>query len=196
MRTAHIHRQTQETDIELSLTLEGRGEHHIETPVPFLNHMLTHVAVHGRFNLTVTASGDVEIDDHHTVEDLGIVFGQALRQALGDKAGIVRYASQALPMDEALVLAAVDISGRGLLVYDVDFPQTRIGPFETELVEEFLRALAHNAALTLHVKLLQGRNAHHVAEAIFKALGRTLGQAAALDPRRAGEVPSTKGVLA
>ncbi len=196
MRTAQIHRQTQETDIKLSLTLEGRGAHHIETPVPFLNHMLTHVAVHGHFDLTVTASGDVEVDDHHSVEDIGIVFGQALHRALEDKAGIVRYASQAVPMDEALVLVAVDISGRGLLVYDVDFPQTRIGRFETELVEEFLRALAHHAALTLHVKLLQGRNAHHIAEAIFKALGRTLGQAVALDPRRAGEVPSTKGTLA
>jgi imidazoleglycerol-phosphate dehydratase len=196
MRTAQIHRQTQETDIELSLTLEGRGEHHIETPVPFLNHMLTHVAVHGHFNLTVTAKGDVEVDDHHSVEDIGIVFGQALHRALGDRAGIVRYASQAVPMDEALVLAAVDISGRGLLVYDVDFPQARIGRFETELVEEFLRALAHNAALTLHVQLLHGKNAHHIAEAIFKALGRTLGQAVALDPRWAGEVPSTKGILA
>ncbi len=194
MRTAQIHRQTEETDIDLSLNLDGRGQHRIDTPVPFLNHMLTHMAVHGYFDLTVTARGDVEIDDHHTVEDIGIVLGQALRQALGDKAGIARYASQTVPMDEALVLTAIDISGRGLLVYDVSFPQARIGRFDAELVEEFLRALATNADLTLHIKLLHGRNAHHIAEAIFKALGQILGQAVALDPRREG-VPSTKGIL-
>ena len=194
MRTAQIHRQTKETDIDLSLNLDGRGQHCIDTPVPFLNHMLTHMAVHGYFDLTVTARGDVEIDDHHTVEDIGIVLGQALRQALGDKVGIARYASQTVPMDEALVLTAIDISGRGLLVYDVSFPQARIGRFDAELVEEFLRALATNAGLTLHIKLLHGRNAHHIAEAIFKALGRILGQAVALDPRREG-VPSTKGIL-
>jgi imidazoleglycerol-phosphate dehydratase len=156
--------------------------------------MLSHVAVHGLFDLEVTCRGDTIIDDHHSVEDIGIVLGQAFRQALGDKLGIVRYGSQLMPMDEALVLVALDFSGRALLVYDVPVPAQQLGAFDTELVVEFLRALAHNAGLTLHVKLLHGSNAHHIIEAIFKGLGRALGQAVARDPRRAA-IPSTKGVL-
>jgi imidazoleglycerol-phosphate dehydratase len=156
--------------------------------------MLEHVAVHGSFDLQVRCKGDTQVDDHHSVEDVGIVLGQAFREALGDKVGIARYGSQLLPMDEALVLVALDFSGRALLVYDVTLPAPRVGAFDTELVPEFLRALAHNAGLTLHVKLVHGSNTHHIIEAIFKGLGRALGQAVALDPRRAS-IPSTKGVL-
>ena len=194
MRQARIQRQTKETEIELSLDLDGQGEHEVDTSVPFLDHMLCHVAVHGLFDLTIRAQGDTDVDDHHTVEDVGIALGQALNEALGDKAGLTRYGSQIVPMDEALALVAVDISGRGLLVFEVEFPQAKVGRFDTELVGEFLRALAHNAGLTLHVRLLNGRNTHHVIEAIFKGLGRALRQAVGVDSRRAG-VPSTKGVL-
>ena len=193
-RTATIHRQTNETDIEISLNLDGEGHWACETGVPFLDHMLSHVAAHGLLDLEVRATGDTEIDDHHTVEDVGIVLGQALAQTVGDKRGITRYGSHLMPMDEALVLVALDFSGRGLLVYDVALPAARVGTFDTELGGEFLRALAHNAGLTLHVKLLHGENTHHILEAAFKGLGRALGQAVAVDPRRAG-VPSTKGTL-
>ncbi len=193
-RTVTLQRQTNETDIALSLDLDGQGRWECETGVPFLDHMLSHVAAHGLLDLEIRAKGDTEIDDHHTVEDVGIVLGQALAQAVGDKQGITRYGSQLMPMDEALVLVALDFSGRGLLVYDVALPGARVGTFDTELGGEFLRALAHNADLTLHVKLLHGENTHHILEAIFKGLGRALGQAVAVDPRRVG-VPSTKGTL-
>ena len=193
-RIAELARTTRETDIRLRLVLDGSGSWQVATGVPFLDHMLSHVAVHGLFDLEVTCRGDTIIDDHHSVEDIGIVLGQAFRQALGDKLGIVRYGSQLMPMDEALVLVALDFSGRALLVYDVPVPAQQVGAFDTELVVEFLRALAHNAGLTLHVRLLHGSNAHHVVEAIFKGLGRALGQAVARDPRRTA-IPSTKGVL-
>jgi len=194
MRQARIQRQTKETEIELTLDLDGQGEHEVDTSISFLDHMLSHVAVHGLFDLTVKAQGDTDVDDHHTVEDVGIALGQALHEAMGDKAGITRYGSRILPMDEALALVAVDISGRGLLVFEVEFPQVRVGHFDTELVEEFLRALAHNAGLTLHVRMLNGRNTHHIIEAIFKGLGRALRQAVEVDACRVG-VASTKGVL-
>lgn len=193
-RSCALRRTTRETDIALTLNLDGSGQGTIESGVPFLDHMLNHVAMHGLFDLALTCRGDTEIDDHHSVEDIGIVLGQALAQALGDKAGIARYGSQLMPMDETLVLVALDFSGRGLLVYDVEMPTSTVGRFDTELALEFLRALAHNAGLTLHVKLLHGANSHHILEAIFKGLGRALGQAVARDPRRSG-VPSTKGVL-
>ena len=193
-RFAESHRTTNETDVQVRLRLDGTGAHHIQTGVPFLDHMLAHVAVHGLLDLDLTCTGDTEIDDHHSVEDIGIVLGQALKQALGDKAGIVRYGSQFMPMDEALALVALDFSGRSLLVYDVSIPAQRVGHFDTELVPEFLRALAQHAGLTVHVKLVHGQNTHHIIEAIFKGLGRALGQAVAVDPRRSG-VPSTKGVL-
>ncbi|HHX64099.1 MAG TPA: imidazoleglycerol-phosphate dehydratase HisB [Chloroflexi bacterium] len=193
-RVADIERSTRETDIRLSLNLDGSGRWEISTGMPFFDHMLSHVAVHGLFDLDITCTGDVEVDGHHTVEDVGIVLGQALLSALGEKSGIARYGSQIMPMDEALVLVALDFSGRSILVCDLPLPSPRVGEFDTELVVEFLRALAHNAGLTLHVKLLHGQNTHHIIEAVFKGLGRALCQAVAHDPRRAG-VPSTKGIL-
>jgi len=195
LRTARIERKTAETDIRLEINLDGTGQFEIDTGVPFLDHMLSHVARHGMFDLTLRARGDTQIDDHHSVEDVGIALGQALRTALGDKAGIRRYGDVALPMDEALVLVAVDLSGRGLLAAELPFPREKVGRFDAELVPEFLRALAHNAGITLHVRLLAGENNHHIAEAAFKGLGRALGEAVALDVRRAGQIPSTKGVL-
>ncbi len=193
-RICELQRKTAETNVDLRLNLDGTGTWHSVSGVPFLDHMLSHVAVHGLFELDVTCQGDTQVDDHHSVEDIGIVLGQALRQALGDKVGIARYGSQFMPMDEALVLVALDFSGRSLLVYDVTLPAPKVGTFDTELVPEFLRALAHNAGLTLHVKLIYGSNTHHIIEAVFKGLGRALGQAVARDPGRAN-VPSTKGVL-
>lgn len=194
-RQAVIQRKTRETDIQITLDLDGQGQHDIHTSVPFLDHMLTHVAAHGLFDLTIHAVGDTEIDDHHTVEDIGIVLGQALREAIGEKRGIVRYGSQFVPMDEALALVALDFSGRGLGVFEAAFPTPTVGQFDTELVAEFVRALAVNAGLTLHVRLLSGQNSHHIAEAIFKALGRALRQAVAFDSRQSDAIPSTKGVL-
>ena len=193
-RIAKLERKTRETDIRLLLNLDGTGQWSLGTDVPFLDHMLSHVAVHGILDLEIQCKGDVEIDDHHTVEDVGIVLGQALHQALGDKVGITRYGSQMMVMDETLVLVALDFSGRTMLVYDISVPTQKVGRFDSELAPEFLRALAHNAGLTLHVKLIHGSNTHHIIEAVFKGLGRAIGQAVSLDPRRAG-MPSTKGVL-
>ena len=193
-RCAEVARTTRETDIRVVVDLDGQGTTSIETGVPFFDHMLEAFGKHGLFDLEVRAKGDLEVDAHHTVEDVGICVGEALSQALGDKAGISRFGSAAVPMDEALVLAAVDISGRGQLHYAVDVRIELIGSFDTTLAKEFLVALATNAGMTLHVRSLAGENAHHVIEAAFKAVARALAQAVALDPRVAG-VPSTKGTL-
>ncbi|MCE5259692.1 MAG: imidazoleglycerol-phosphate dehydratase HisB [Chloroflexi bacterium] len=193
-RTSTIDRKTRETEIHLELNLDGSGIWQGASGVPFMDHMLSHLAVHSLFDLRLSCIGDIDVDDHHTVEDLGIVLGSALKEAAGDKAGMVRYGSQYIPMDETLVLVALDFSGRGLLVYDVELASERVGSFETALVHEFLQALAANAGLTLHVKLLEGRNSHHIIEAAFKALGRALGAAVTIDARRLG-IPSTKGAL-
>jgi len=193
-RSATITRETRETQITVTLDLDGRGRTAIETGVPFFDHMLDAFGRHGLFDLVVSAKGDLEIDAHHTVEDVGIVLGQAIAQALADKSGITRFGSSALPMDEALVLAAVDISGRGALYYDVAVPIEIIGTFDTTLAKEFLTALATNAGITLHVRSLAGENAHHIIEAAFKAVARALAAAVALDARVSG-VPSTKGAL-
>jgi imidazoleglycerol-phosphate dehydratase len=195
MRTSEIKRVTGETDIELSLNLDGVGNSKIATGCGFLDHMLTLFAKHGRFNLTVSCKGDTQVDDHHSVEDIGICLGQALREALGDCAGIARYGSMMLPMDEALVLCAIDVSGRSYLVYNLEIPMQKVGTFDTELVEEFLTAFVRSAGITLHVKKLDGKNSHHIIEGAFKALARALSQAVAIDEKRAGEIPSTKGVL-
>ena len=193
-RQSSIERKTRETDIQLQLNLDGTGVWQGSTGIPFMDHMLNHLAVHALFDLRVACSGDTAIDDHHTVEDLGIVLGMALKQAVGDKSGLERYGSQFVPMDEALVLVVLDFSGRGLLAFDLDLPSERVGTFETSLVREFLQALATNAGLTLHVQLLYGNNSHHIIEAVFKALGRAMSQAVRIDTRRLG-VQSTKGEL-
>jgi imidazoleglycerol-phosphate dehydratase len=194
-RTATVSRRTNETDIKLSLNLDGSGKHDISTGVPFFDHMLDAICRHGLFDLALKAQGDLEIDAHHTVEDVGIVFGKALDQALGERGGITRFGDAVIPMDEALVLAAVDISGRGQLHWEVDLPIEFIGTFDTSLMKEFLVALAHNAGLTLHVRKLAGENAHHIIEAAAKATARALAQAIALDTRSLGSIPSTKGSL-
>jgi imidazoleglycerol-phosphate dehydratase len=193
-RAAERRRTTGETDIILRLDLDGDGFSEIATGVGFFDHMLTHVARHGLLRLSVQCTGDLHVDDHHTVEDVGITLGQALQEAVGDKTGMARYGDAVIPMDEALVLCALDFSGRGGLYADLSFPDTRIGTFPTELVEEFFRAVARNAGMTLHLRQLAGRNAHHIAEAAFKAFGRALDAATRLDARIEG-VPSTKGVL-
>jgi imidazoleglycerol-phosphate dehydratase len=193
-RTASVSRATRETDINVTIDLDGRGATTVETGVPFFDHMLDAFGRHGLFTLVVTAKGDLEIDAHHTVEDVGIVLGEAFAQALGDKVGIARFGSSVLPMDEALVLAAVDISGRGQLHWAVELPIEIIGTFDTTLAKEFLIALATNAGITLHVRSLAGDNAHHIIEAAFKAVARALKEAVVIDPRVAG-VPSTKGSL-
>jgi len=194
IRVATIERATRETDITISIDLDGGGATKIATGVPFFDHMLDAFGRHGLFDLAVRATGDLEIDAHHTVEDTGIVLGQALATALGDKAGIARFGSCAMPMDEALVLAAVDISGRGALHYAVARPFGIIATFDTRLAKEFRVAFATNAGITLHVRSLAGDNAHHLIEAAFKAVARALKDAVALDPRVSG-VPSTKGSL-
>ena len=196
MRTALIKRKTAETDVIVSVNLDADASSSlIDTGVGFLNHMLTLLSRHAAIELNVKCTGDTDVDDHHSVEDIGIALGEAMRQALGDKKGIRRYSSIALPMDEALVLCAVDLSGRGGLFYQVDFLSEKIGTFDTELVEEFMHALALNAGMTLHLQKLAGKNSHHVAEACFKGLGRCLREAIDQDPREAGKIPSTKGVL-
>lgn len=196
MRTAEIIRNTGETQIKLSLTLEGKGTASIDTGCGFLDHMLTLFARHGRFDLTLTCKGDTYVDDHHTVEDVGIALGQAFKEALGEKRGICRYGDTVLPMDEALILTAVDLSGRGCLGYALQIPTEKVGSFDTELVEEFWLGFIRNAQCTLHIRQLAGANSHHIIEGAFKATGRALRQAVAVEPEFADEIPSTKGVLA
>jgi len=194
VRKGEIHRKTGETEIKVNMNLDGEGIGRINTPIPFLNHMLELFTKHSLFDLELTASGDVEVDFHHTVEDIGICLGKAFNKALGDKRGIKRFCSAFIPMDEALVLLAADISGRPFLKYDVNIPAERVGNFDTELVEEFFRAFVNSGNFTLHVRLIEGKNAHHIIEAVFKALGRVLSGAVELDSRIKG-VPSTKGIL-
>jgi len=193
-RTARVERTTKETEILLSVDLDGSGAVEVETGVPFFDHMLDALGRHALLDLVVRAQGDLEVDAHHTVEDVGICLGQALAEALGDKSGIRRFGSAVVPMDEALVLCAIDISGRGQLVYDVDVPIELIGSFDTTLAKEFMAAFAANAGMTVHLKGMVGENAHHIIEAAFKALARALYDAVSPDPRVSG-VPSTKGAL-
>ena len=195
MRRSVIERKTAETDIVLRLDLDGSGLADVRTGVGFLDHMLTLLARHGRFDLTVHCKGDTNVDDHHSVEDVGICLGRAFREALGDKRGICRYGDAALPMDEALVLCAVDLSGRGCLGWDLPFPTEKVGFFDTQLVEEFFTAFVSNAGITAHVRLLAGKNSHHIAEAAFKGTARALRKAVAVDREFEDEVPSTKGTL-
>jgi len=195
MRTYELTRKTAETAITLSLNLDGTGRSVIDTGCGFLNHMLTLFASHGRFDLNVSCVGDVDVDDHHTVEDIGICLGEAFKQALGEKKGILRYGQMILPMDEALILTAVDISGRSYLAYDLEIPTEKVGTFDTELVEEFWLAFVRKAELTLHIRKLAGTNSHHIIEGCFKSAARALRQAVALDESRKDEIPSTKGVL-
>ena len=195
MRGAELARRTAETDIRLSLDLDGAGRSEIDTGCGFLDHMLTLFARHGRFDLNISCKGDTYVDGHHTVEDVGICLGDAFAQALGEKRGIVRYGSCTLPMDEALILTAVDISGRGMLCYGLDIPAQKVGDFHTELAKEFLIAFARRSDMTIHVRQLAGENSHHIIEGMFKSLARSLGAAVAIDPRFSQEIPSTKGVL-
>ena len=195
MRTAKIERNTAETKIFLELNLDGTGKSEIATGCGFLDHMLTLFSCHGSFDLTVRCQGDTYVDDHHTVEDIGIALGKALEIALGDKRGITRYGSFLLPMDEALILCALDISGRSYLGFHLEIPTAKVGTFDTELVEAFFLGLTRNANITLHLKQLDGKNSHHIIEGAFKAFGRALAQACAIDEKHAGEIPSTKGVL-
>ena len=195
MRTAQISRTTNETAITLSLNLDGSGASDIQTGVGFLDHMLTLFAKHGRFDLALCCKGDTVVDDHHSVEDIGIALGEAFCSALGEKRGITRYGSEMLPMDEALVLCAVDLSGRSCLRYSAQIPSQKIGSFDTELIREFFLAFTRKAGVTLHLRQLDGENSHHIAEAMFKAFGRALSQAVKIDPQYQDEIPSTKGVL-
>ncbi|MBQ6151600.1 MAG: imidazoleglycerol-phosphate dehydratase HisB [Mogibacterium sp.] len=195
MRTSDISRVTAETDIKLSLDLDGSGVSDVDTGVGFLDHMLTLLARHARFDLYVKAKGDVYVDDHHTVEDVGIVLGQAFSEAVGDKKGICRYGECILPMDEALILCALDISGRDYLSYALEIPTEKVGTFDTELAEEFWLGFVRNARVTLHFKQLAGTNSHHIIEGAFKAAARALRQAVSIDKAYADEIPSTKGLL-
>ena len=195
MRHAEIIRTTGETDIRIRLELDGTGKNEISTGVGFLDHMLTLFSRHGRFDLEVTCKGDTRVDDHHSVEDIGIALGKAFDQALGEKRGIRRYGQQLLPMDESLILAAVDLSGRDYLGYGLEIPTQKVGTFDTELVEEFFLGFVRNAKCALHLQQLAGRNSHHVIEGAFKSAARALREAAEIDPALAGEIPSTKGIL-
>lgn len=195
MRSYEITRKTAETEISLSLNLDGTGKSDIKTGVGFLDHMLTLFAHHGKFDLKVQCSGDTYVDDHHSVEDIGICLGTAFWAALGDKRGITRYGSFLLPMDEALILTAVDISGRSCLCYGLEIPTQKIGSFDTELVEEFFLGLCRSLGLTLHIKKLAGTNTHHIIEAAFKGFGRAMAQAVAIDAKHADAIPSTKGLI-
>ena len=195
MRISEISRKTAETDIRLSLNLDGDGTSEINTGCGFLDHMLTLFARHGRFNLTVVCKGDTWVDDHHTVEDVGIVLGQAFAEALGNKRGICRYGDTILPMDESLILSAVDLSGRAFLGYALEIPTQKVGTFDTELCEEFWLAFVRTSACTLHIRQLAGKNSHHIIEGTFKSVARSLRDAVAIDPLFANDIPSTKGVL-
>lgn len=195
MRTAEIKRKTAETDIVLSLNIDGKGESQIKSGCGFLDHMLTLFAKHGRFDITLTCNGDTYVDDHHTVEDIGIALGEAFSNALSDKRGIVRYGNMILPMDESLIMSAVDLSGRSYLGYGLEIPSEKVGSFDTELVEEFWLAFVRKAECTLHVKQLAGTNSHHIIEGAFKSVARSLKQAVSIDCDFADEIPSTKGVL-
>ena len=195
MRTAQIKRDTAETKIELNLTLDGSGCANVNTGCGFLDHMLTLLAGHGKFDLTVKCQGDTYVDDHHTVEDVGICLGKALTEALGDKRGIKRYGDRILPMDEALILSAVDVSGRGGCFMDMSIPTEKVGTFDTHLCEEFFIALAQNGGLTLHIRQLAGRNSHHIIEGAFKSVARSLAEAVSVDEKNADKIPSTKGLL-
>lgn len=195
MRTAEISRKTAETDVYVSLCLDGSGNSEISTGVGFLDHMLTLFAKHGRFDLVVNCKGDVDVDDHHSVEDIAIVLGQAFKNALGDMRGICRYGDIILPMDETLILCAIDISGRSFLGYGLDIPTEKVGTFDTELTAEFFAGFVRNLPMSLHIKQLAGTNSHHIIEGTFKAFGRTLAKAVKIDEEFADEIPSTKGVL-
>jgi len=195
MRTAKVERKTRETDIKLSISLDGKGQYAIDSSIPFLDHMLSLMCKHGIFDMKLKAKGDIEIDYHHTVEDIGIVFGKALKQALGDMKGISRFGQATVPMDEALASVSLDISGRPYLVYKVLFPKkSKIKSFDPDLIEDFFQAFANNGGITLHVESPYGRNTHHIIEAVFKALGKALRNAVSIDPRMKG-IPTTKGKL-
>ena len=195
MKTATIIRKTAETDINLTLTIDGTGKSQIDSGCGFLDHMLTLFAKHGKFDLTLTCKGDTWVDDHHTVEDIGIALGQAFAEALGDKKGICRYGDTVLPMDESLILTAVDLSGRSYLGYGLEIPTQKVGTFDTELVEEFFLGFVRNAQMNLHIRQLAGSNSHHIIEGAFKSVARSLRQAVSIDAAFANEIPSTKGVL-
>ena len=195
MRTAECNRTTAETDIRLTLSLDGTGKNDVDSGCAFLDHMLTLFACHGSFDLTVKCKGDTQVDYHHSVEDIGIALGSAFAQALGDKAGVTRYGNMLLPMDEALILSAVDLSGRSHLSFDAAFPTQRCGDFDMELVKEFWLAFVRTSGLTLHIRMLAGENSHHIAEGIFKSVARSLKAAVTLDASLADRIPSTKGVL-
>ncbi|MEJ2697915.1 MAG: imidazoleglycerol-phosphate dehydratase HisB [Candidatus Sulfobium sp.] len=195
MRTATVERKTKETDISTKINIDGKGRYSVKTSIPFLDHMLSLMAKHGMFDLDIRARGDIDIDYHHTVEDMGIVLGEAVKKALADMRGISRYGQSSVPMDETLASVSLDISGRPYLVYRVDFPKrSKLKDFDPDLIEDFLQAFVSHAGITLHVGVPYGRNTHHIIEAVFKALGRALRQAAAIDPKVKG-VPSTKGEL-
>lgn len=194
-RTASVHRTTKETDVEVKLNLDGQGKCQVDTGVPFLDHMLQQISSHGLIDLEIKATGDLEIDDHHTNEDVGITLGQALTQALGDRKGIVRFGHFIAPLDEALIQVALDFSGRPHLSYGLTIPTERVGTYDTQLVREFFVAVVNHGQMTLHLRQLDGINSHHIIEAAFKAFARSLRMAVETDPRRAGTIPSSKGVL-